>query len=98
MLADGQIFPRWVNMFWIYCKKGCIYCAKARRLLSRLGYEYKLRYPSKDELEEMCGRNTYPQVYDNKKHIGGADDLERYLGVARQRGVTWKLVCHGGCH
>ena len=33
-------------------------------------------------LRATTGRSTVPQVFIGGRHIGGADDLARYLGLA----------------
>lgn len=82
-------------MFTVYSKKGCPWCSKARRLLSRFGYKYKVRYPGKDELKEITGGDTYPQIYNGRAHVGGFEHLQRYVGIVRVPGATWKLHCAG---
>jgi glutaredoxin 3 len=65
----------------IYTRPGCGYCSAAKSLLVRKkaaftefdsGVDPKLR-------EEMYGRvgagATFPQIFINKSHIGGCDDL-----------------------
>lgn len=80
-------------MFTILSLRGCTFCAKARKLLSELGYKYKTQYPNKARLLLRTGKTTYPQIYDGDQLIGGYDDLRFYLGLARWGGASQKPVC-----
>lgn len=87
--------------FLIYSLHGCPFCESARRLLRRLGLEYRSKYPEREELRRIVGAGpranvTYPQIFLGERHIGGFDDLAKFLGVARQRGVSVKQACGGG--
>ena len=86
------LFPRLCQMFTLYMKQDCPYSENARKLLTHFGYVFKLYYPTKDELRQITGlpNPTYPQVYDGTTRLGGYDDLQKYLGLARQRGARWK--------
>ena len=61
----------------VYSKPACVYCDKAKALLTRLGYDYTEKVVTKDisleELFEELGKQvrTIPQIVINKKHIGG---------------------------
>ena len=64
----------------LYCTGTCPYCERAERLLVKKGSKPdKLRIDSDAELfEEMkqrSGRETVPQIFIGKRHIGGYDDL-----------------------
>ena len=72
--------PDAISMF---TKPGCPFCAKAKAMLEErgmafeeidLGIDATLR-----SLRAITGRETVPQVYINGQHIGGSDDLEKYL-------------------
>lgn len=64
----------------IYTWKTCIFCIRAKRLLSKKGVEYteiqigddinKLR-----ELETRTGSGTVPQIFVDGNYIGGCDDI-----------------------
>lgn len=67
----------------LFTKKGCPHCARAKDALQshnmtyeeiELGREITLK-----SLTAVSGRSTTPQVFIDGKHIGGADDLEKYL-------------------
>ena len=69
----------------IYTASYCPYCAAAKRLLD----SKKMRYTEidvtdddamREKLVKMTGgRETVPQVFFGPRHIGGYDDLVRYL-------------------
>jgi glutaredoxin 3 len=63
----------------IYCSDACPFCQRAYQLLESKGVPFKKHYvksPSDwDEVMELTGRNTVPQVFINGVHLGGFDDL-----------------------
>ena len=64
----------------MYCTDVCPYCQRAERLLKSKGVKInKVRIDEdRGKLKEMIkrtGRNTVPQIYIGKKHVGGFDDL-----------------------
>ena len=66
----------------LYVDHACPYCTKAQQLLDELKIEYSLVDVRKQEnqniwkqIQQEIGRKTVPQIYINKKHIGGCDDL-----------------------
>ena len=69
----------------VYSKPACVYCEKAKALLTRLGYEYTEKVVTKDislpELFEELGKQvrTIPQIVIDKKHIGGYNELTEYF-------------------
>ena len=69
----------------IYSKPSCVFCDKAKALLTRLGYEYTEKVVSKDislpDLFEELGKQvrTIPQIVIDKKHIGGYNELTEYF-------------------
>jgi len=69
----------------VYSKPACVYCDKAKALLTRLGYEYTEKVVTKDiSLEELfkeLGKQvrTIPQIVIDKKHIGGYNELTEYF-------------------
>lgn len=73
----------------VYTKIGCPYCERAMALLDSKGASYKnieaARNPEiRAEMNAKSGRNTFPQIFINDKHIGGCDDifaLERSGGL-----------------
>jgi len=67
----------------ILTKPGCPFCAKAKVLLHEKGMQYEELVMGKDvsftSLKALSGRETWPQVFIDGKHIGGSDDLAAYL-------------------
>ncbi len=73
--------PDAISMF---TKPGCPFCAKAMAMLEDRGMEFEEIDLGIDatlrSLRAITGRDTVPQIYINGQHIGGSDDLEKYLG------------------
>ena len=70
----------------IFTRDGCQYCAKAKSLLTELGYRYaevSLSHLIRTKVVgAVTGRQTVPQVFINGKHIGGLEELERWTEKA----------------
>ncbi len=69
----------------IITRVGCPHCARAKKLLEAKGYAYE-ELPlgptlTSKSIRAMTGRSTVPQVFIGGKHIGGADDLEKYFST-----------------
>src|SRR3990170_656362 len=66
----------------ILTREGCGYCAKAKKLLKELGYNYAEVSLDNSERSRVVGaitgRGTVPQVFVNGRHIGGLEELERW--------------------
>ena len=61
----------------------CPYCFAAKKLLKQLNLEFdEIRVDKnpekKQEMISKSGRFTVPQLFINKKHIGGYTDLVDY--------------------
>ncbi len=70
----------------IFTREGCQYCAKAKALLTELGYDYA-EIPLAHALRSkvvgaMAGQKTVPQVFINGQYIGGHEELERWAKKA----------------
>ena len=69
----------------VYSKPACVYCEKAKALLTRLGHEQTEKVGTKDvslpELFEELGKQvrTIPQITIDGKHIGGYNELTEYF-------------------
>jgi peroxiredoxin/glutaredoxin len=63
----------------LFTKPGCIHCARARKLLQERGVDYAELPVSPRVLRALPGARTTPQVFIDGAHIGGADDLERWI-------------------
>ena len=65
----------------MYTKMMCPFCVRAKSLLKKKGVEV-IDIPAwmdggkRAEMRERSGgRNTFPQIFIDGKHIGGCDDL-----------------------
>ena len=67
----------------IFTRQGCGYCAKAKGLLHDAGIEFEELVLNRDytdhSLRAITGATTFPQIYINGSHVGGADTLELWL-------------------
>jgi glutaredoxin 3 len=63
----------------IYCSDSCPFCQRAYQLLEQRNIPFKKHYVKNqkdwDDLIQLTGRNTVPQIFINGTHIGGFDDL-----------------------
>ncbi|GAN07258.1 conserved hypothetical protein [Mucor ambiguus] len=84
------------NKVVVFSKSYCPYCKKAKALLSSLDIEFaviELDLHSQGEaiqayLLEKTGQRTVPNVFVNKTHVGGSDDLDK----AERDGTLQKLL------
>jgi glutaredoxin len=72
-------------MFMIISKPDCWYCKEAAATLERTGkefIEYKIgvNITREEALEMVPGARSVPQIFDGKHHIGGYNELIKYLG------------------
>jgi len=69
----------------ILTKPGCPFCAEAKTLLNEKGIAYEEISLGQDatlrSVRAMTGQETVPQVFIEGKHIGGSDDLKKYLSA-----------------
>ena len=68
----------------IYSKNVCMFCNRAKELLTDKGYKYKERNISDPEIrQELLTRvpdaKTVPQIYIGLEYIGGFNELEKYF-------------------
>jgi len=79
-LAPNEAQPASVTIF---SRKGCPHCARAKTILDAHGYDYEELILNRDytdrTLRAVTGATTFPQIYIDGRHVGGADDLERTL-------------------
>ncbi len=64
----------------IYTTPWCGYCSAARALLKEKGVQYEEIDVSSDpalrqQMVELSGRNTVPQVFIDERPVGGYDDI-----------------------
>lgn len=70
-------------MFVIYGADWCSFCQKAKEVLSGKDYQFK-DVDTVEAIDEMCDLlgyepETVPQVFYDGQHVGGYDDLVRFL-------------------
>ena len=64
----------------MYTKAFCPFCIRAKALLKNKGVK-SIDIPAamdrnkRKEMNERSGRNTFPQIFIDGKHIGGCDDI-----------------------
>lgn len=79
-VAPGEPKPLSVTLF---SRNGCPYCARAKGLLRDATIQFEELVLNKNYSEQtlraVSGATTFPQVFINGKHIGGADELEQWL-------------------
>lgn len=67
----------------ILSRPGCPHCTRAKALLQEAGIEYEELVLNRDfsdrSLRALTGASTFPQVFINGEHIGGADALENWF-------------------
>jgi len=70
------------NVF-LFTKKGCPFCAKAKEMLTDRGLSYEEITVGKDvsskALKAATGALSVPQIFIDGTLIGGSDDLEAYF-------------------
>ncbi len=65
----------------MYATAVCPYCVRAEQLLTRRGVTgvEKIRIDldagRRDEMMQLTGRRTVPQIFIGDHHVGGCDDL-----------------------
>jgi glutaredoxin-like protein len=68
----------------VITKPGCPFCAKAKLLLEQNNMPYEEIVLGQDaslrSLRAITASEMVPQVFINGDHVGGSDDLEKYLG------------------
>lgn len=70
----------------IFAGNGCSYCTKAKHLCKErnIPFTYKNIDEDEESFNQLVGRikswKTVPQIFIGAKHIGGYDDLVKYLG------------------
>jgi len=73
----------------IYYMPFCPYCSWAQQLLDGKGVEYTMINVSDDDdmrqqMEDLSGRQSVPQIFIGDVHVGGFDDLSE---LDRQGGL-----------
>lgn len=89
-VSDADTMLRYINpdakippVITLFTRDGCSFCVKAKSLLQERGFEFEEIKLHKDvtihQMRGVTGRHTVPQVYWDGKHIGGSEELEKYL-------------------
>ncbi len=67
----------------IFTRKGCSFCARAKGLLHDAGIDFEELELNRDytdrTLRAVASARSFPQVFINGEHIGGAEQLEQWL-------------------
>jgi glutaredoxin-like protein len=67
----------------VFSRPGCPFCARAKGMLRDAGHEFEELVLNRDytdrTLRAVADATSYPQVFINGQHIGGADALEAWL-------------------
>ena len=70
----------------IFTREGCQYCARAKALLTELGYDYAeipLPHTTRSRVVgAVASAKTVPQIFVNGEHIGGLEELETWAKKA----------------
>jgi glutaredoxin-like protein len=86
MLAYVNPRARKPDQVAIFTRDGCGFCAKAKSLLTELGYDYAeipLPHAQRSRIVgAVAGDSTVPQVFVNGSRIGGLEALERWARKA----------------
>jgi glutaredoxin 3 len=70
-----------MNAVRMYTTQVCPYCVRAKALLQQRGVaqidevRVDLQPERRDEMIELTGRRTVPQIFIGDTHVGGCDDL-----------------------
>lgn len=71
----------------VFTKPGCPFCQKAKDLLTARGLPYTEEDITQwegdwaEKLKKKTGRQTVPQIYIGKTHVGGYDDLSAMVST-----------------
>ncbi len=66
----------------IYTSDACSYCVRAKRLLTQKGVDYeeihfsRSDFQARQDLVELTGRYTVPQILIDDRPVGGYDDIK----------------------
>lgn len=79
-MNDSSASPPESLLIVMYESKWCGYCRAAKRLLGAKGWAYESRVVDgnsqlRQEMQELSGRTSVPQIFFGDRHIGGFDDM-----------------------
>jgi peroxiredoxin/glutaredoxin len=60
-------------------RAGCSHCDRARKLLNEKGLSFDEIHATPRNLRAATGKSTTPQIFIDGKHVGGADELQKYF-------------------
>ena len=81
----------------MFSRAGCPHCARAKGLLRDAGIEFEALELNSDytdrTLRAVTAARTFPQIFINGEHIGGADELQALVEravreMAEESGLT----------
>ncbi|KAH7923781.1 glutaredoxin [Leucogyrophana mollusca] len=77
------------NTITVFSKTWCPYCAKAKKTIAQTFPNLKTEIVELDKLDEgdeiqnylqtLTGQRSVPNIFINKKHVGGSDDFHAKL-------------------
>jgi peroxiredoxin/glutaredoxin len=67
----------------LFTRRGCAHCVRAKKALAEKGLAYAEVGTTPRILRAIPGARTTPQVFIDGKHLGGADELDRWLAERR---------------
>ena len=84
----------------MFSKSSCPYCYDAKAVFSKMGVQPKVIELNQVEdgsamqgaLAEISNQTTVPNIFINKKHVGGCDDLK----YKTRAGTVQKLLDEAG--
>ena len=68
----------------IYSKNNCVYCNKAKVKLQKFNPKINMLdqdYTREEFFNKFPNAKTFPQIIINNKHIGGYNELEKWLVI-----------------
>ena len=85
-----------MNQVKIYSSRFCGYCTRAKMLLEKKGVDFiemsvDQNPQLREEMIQLAGRTSVPQIFIGDDHVGGCDDLyaldkqgelDKRLGIA----------------
>lgn len=64
----------------VYSKTWCPFCVRAKALLTQKSVDFEeinigTEPEKRDEMIQLSGQHTVPQIFINEHHVGGCDEL-----------------------
>lgn len=70
-----------MRMFWVYGSSSCQWCNEAVRLLKAHGHTVVYMDVGTNRFLRDPSWKTIPQIFDVGHHVGGYEELVKYLEV-----------------